>query len=180
MGGSESDTIGGFNSLLKKQKQEEGDAYVTTVLFDHEYELLHNRMNISSVPPMTASEYTVRGTTALLDAIGITINAFKSYNRVLMIITTDGLENASREFRRSRIKSMIEQQTKKGWEFIFLGADMDAIAEARHLGIRSDRSVRYKKDSPGIAREYAVMNEISCCYRKGRDIPNNWKRDIEE
>jgi hypothetical protein len=179
MGGSESDTIGGFNSMLEKQKQEEGNANVTTVLFDDKYELLHDRIDISEINPITASEYTVRGTTALLDAIGRTINDFKLYNRVMMIITTDGLENASREFSRPQIKSMIEQQTEMGWEFIFLGADMDAIAEARHLGISPDKAVRYHKDGVGMASKYDAMSEVSSRYRKGEYISASWKHAIE-
>jgi len=150
MAGLETDTIGGFNTLLAKQKQEKGEAMITTVLFDNNYEILHDRADIRQVNPITEKEYFVEGSTALLDALGRTINrAGKAISemretdrpgKVMVVIITDGYENASREFKVSQIKHMIEhQQTKYAWEFIFLGANIDAVAAAAQVGIRPDR-----------------------------------------
>ena len=151
MGGLESDTIGGYNSMLSKQKnQKKGKVYVTTVLFDDEYELLHNQVSIEEMKPITEKEYYVRGSTALLDAIGKTIMQVKANqdkkenkDKVLFVIITDGLENASKEYRKDLIKKMIEERKEKDkWEFLFLGANIDAIGAAGELGIESSRAVR--------------------------------------
>src|SRR5690554_6459471 len=144
MNGLEMDTIGGFNSLLEKQKDERGEALVTTVLFDDDYELLHDRINIKGIKPITEKEYFVRGTTALLDAVGRTIQKFGNAQKhtaeeeraehVMLVITTDGMENASREYTYGRVRQMVEhQKSKYGWEFIFLGANIDAIDVAQHF-----------------------------------------------
>ena len=140
MGGLESDTIGGFNSLLEKQKKVEGKCSLTTVLFDHDYELLHDRINIQAVSPLTEKDYYVRGSTALLDAVGRTISKIEHVQettaeeyragKVMFVIITDGMENASREYTTKKVKSMIEAEKEKGWEFVFLGANMDAVETA--------------------------------------------------
>ena len=158
MAGLESDTIGGFNAMLKKQQKADGEAYVTTVLFNHDYDLLHDRIQIKGISSMTEKDYEVGGTTALLDAIGFTIqkiinvqkrtNESERANKVLFVITTDGMENASREFTVDKIKKMIGKQKEKyGWEFIFLGANIDALTTAAKFGIEEEFAVDYHADS---------------------------------
>lgn len=157
-----SDTIGGFNSMIEKQKTEQGEAYVTTVLFDSKYEILHDHIPLEKIKPMTDKEYFARGMTALLDAVGTTINSVDARlnataegersGKVIFVITTDGLENASREFKRDQIKQMIEhQQNKYNWNFVFLGANMDAVNEAESLGIDANFARTYSADSDGTA-----------------------------
>jgi uncharacterized protein YegL len=191
MAGLESDTIGGFNAMLAKQKQEEGEANVTTVLFDDRYELLHDRISIGGVSPMTDRDYTVRGSTALLDAIGNTINKLGSVQKstsddhraekVLFVITTDGLENASREFSYDKIKEMISRQKEKyGWEFVFLGANIDAISTAERFGISEDRAVNFVSDSIGTTMNYSVMSSFVSDFRGDKTINRNWKSEIEK
>lgn len=191
MGGLESDTIGGYNSTLKKQKEADGEAVITTVLFDDQYELLHDRINIKGVMPITEKEYFVRGTTALLDAIGKTISKIGNVQKntadeeraekVLFVITTDGFENASKEYTYSRIKTMIERQKNKyGWEFIFLGANIDAVAEAEKFGIDSSRAAQFHNDKEGIELNYAVMSEAICEFRSNKSISDNWKNRIDD
>lgn len=190
MGGLESDTIGGFNSMLKKQQQEAGEAVVTTVLFDDRYELLHDRINIAATRPITEKQYFVRGSTALLDAVGKTINKIVNVMRstaedqqaakVLFVITTDGMENASNEYSYERIQKMVEHQKEKfGWEFIFLGANIDAISTAEKFGIHADRAANYHADAQGTQQNY---ESISCCIsnmRAGCPLDESWKADIE-
>ena len=170
------DTIGGFNSMIENQKKEEGEAYVTTVLFDDQYELLHNHEDIKDVKPITNKEYYVRGMTALLDAIGKTINSVgkrlsetpeeERPEKVIFVITTDGAENASREFTRSVVKDMIEhQQTKYSWQFMFLGANIDAVAEADSLGITASHAHTYTANSVGTASIYNAMSDAVSCLR---------------
>jgi len=176
MGGMEKDTIGGFNSLLTKQRGEPGACRITTVLFDHKYEMLHDRIDIKAVGNITDREYYVRGSTALLDAIGKTIgkinnvrkNTAKEHRagKVLFVITTDGLENASREFTIEKVKSLVERHKKKhGWEFIFLGANIDAIDVAGSFGIARNRTQDYINDSEGVALNYAVLSETVLAFR---------------
>jgi uncharacterized protein YegL len=176
MGGLESDTIGGYNSMLTKQKELPGDVTVTTVLFDDEYELLHDRINLDALKPITDKEYYVRGCTALVDAIGKTIqkivNVQKSTGephraeKVIFVITTDGLENASREYSAKQIKKMIsKQQEKYGWEFLFLGANIDAVETAKSYGIRANRSANYVADSEGVNLHSRVVAESICGLR---------------
>ena len=161
MGGMEGDTIGGFNAMLTKQQAEPGECRITTVLFDNQYEILHDRIDIKAVSPITDKEYFVRGNTALLDAVGRTINKIggaqkntaEDYRaeKVLFVITTDGLENASREFNYDKVKSMIEhQKSKYGWEFIFLGANIDAVEVANRFGVTRNRAQNFHNDSEGI------------------------------
>lgn len=191
MAGLESDTIGGYNALLKKQQSTPGDATVTTVLFDDNDELLHDRINIRGVAPITENEYFVGGCTALLDAIGRTIRKIAQAQkhtaeaeraaRVLFVITTDGMENASREYTFPAIRQLIGQQKERyGWEFIFLGANMDAIATAVSVGIDADRAVNYKADSRGTQLNYAVMNDVVSEFRASKKISKNWKEQIEK
>lgn len=190
MAGLEADTIGGFNALLKKQKSEEGDATVTTVLFNHQSELLHDRIPVKGVSPITEREYEVGGTTALLDAIGAAIqkigNAQKRTReedraeKVIFVITTDGMENASREFNYHKIKTMIASQKEKyNWEFIFMGANIDAISTAGKFGIDEDFAVNYHADEKGTELNYRVMSETISSVRKGAPLERNWKKDIE-
>lgn len=191
MTGLEKDTIGGFNSLLEKQKKESGEAFVTTVLFDDKYELLHDRNNIKHINPITEKEYYVRGSTALLDAIGITINSIgKSLfntneeerpEKVLFVIITDGMENSSTEFSYEKIKEMIEhQKSKYAWEFMFLGANIDAVATAGSFGISADRASNYVSDSVGTQLNYKAVSEAVSSFRNCSKVDSNWKKEIEK
>ncbi|NCB42819.1 MAG: VWA domain-containing protein [Clostridia bacterium] len=191
MAGLESDTIGGYNSLLEKQKKEEGEATITTVLFDDKYELLHDRINLKGVSAITESEYFVRGCTALLDAIGTTIHKIGNVQKhtkeeeraekVLFVITTDGMENASRQYDSAKVKAMIERQKARyGWEFLFLGANIDAVETAARFGIAEDRAVNYHADKVGTQLNYKVVceavSQIRCC----EGLSSDWKDRIEE
>lgn len=191
MCGLEADTIGGYNAMLEKQKKEAGEAIVTTVLFDDQYELLHDRIDLRGIAPITDREYYVRGSTALLDAIGKTIQKIANIqkrtapelraDRVLFVITTDGHENASREYSYSKVKALVERQKKQyGWEFLFLGANIDAIATAQRFGIEADRAVDYHADGEGTQLNYQVLSETVSCVRAGAPIKENWKQRIEE
>lgn len=191
MSGLEADTIGGYNALLKKQKKEPGEAIITTVLFDDHYELLHDRINLKGVAPVTDKEYFVRGCTALLDAIGRTIdkigNAQKHTakderaEKVLFVITTDGMENASREYGYDKVKAMIERQKEKyGWEFLFIGANIDAVATASKFGIAPDRAANYHADSRGTGVLYEAVNQTVCMARSNAPISADWKERIDE
>lgn len=191
MSGLEEDTIGGFNSMIKKQKKENGEANVTTVLFDDKYELLHDRVNIKEINEITEREYYVRGCTALLDAIGKTIGkvgntqkALKDEERaehVMFVITTDGMENASREFTYKKIKEMITRQKEKySWEFIFLGANIDAVSTAESFGIEEDRAANFNCDSEGTMLNYEVISETISCLRSNNLISREWKSRIDE
>jgi uncharacterized protein YegL len=177
MSGLEADTIGGFNSMLQKQQAAEGECLVTTVLFDNNYELLHDRIKLKAVSPMTDKEYQVGGCTALLDAIGRTIhkigNAQKNTaddyraEKVMFVIITDGEENSSREYTAEKVKSQIERQKNKyGWEFIFLGANIDAVETAGRFGISADRAVDYLADSEGTKVSYMAMSTAVSEYRE--------------
>ena len=190
MAGLEKDTIGGYNAMLKKQKQLAQQATVTTVLFDDEYTLLHDRIDINGIAPMTEKEYEVRGATALLDAIGKSILKMEQVQnatlvearaeKVLFVITTDGEENASVEFTYPKIKKLIERQKERGWEFIFLGANIDAIGEASKLGIASERAVQYHADSEGTQVNFATLSEAIVEFRQTGSIKNKWKEKIEQ
>lgn len=170
------DTIGGFNSMIEKQKQEEGEAYVTTVLFDDQYELLHDHVNIKDIKPITDKDYYARGMTALFDAVGRTINTVSARinatseedkpGRVIFIITTDGIENASKEFKKSNVKNLIEhQQEKEPWTFMFLGANMDAMNEAENIGISSTHAHTYSATSAGTKSIYDAVSVTASCLR---------------
>lgn len=191
MAGLEQDTIGGFNSMLEKQRREPGEAVVSTVLFDNENEVIHDRVSIAEVPCLTEKEYCVRGCTALLDAVGEAINHIGNVHkyarkedvpeRTLFIITTDGMENASHRYTYEKVRSMIERQKEKyGWEFIFLGANIDAAAEARKFGIDESMSADYHCDSAGTALNYKVISEaISCVRTCSEPLSADWKRKID-
>lgn len=195
MAGLESDTIGGFNAMLERQKKQKGDAHITTVLFDDRYEQIHDRFPIRQVKPLTSKDYYVRGCTALLDAMGRTIHQMaliqkhlpdaERAEKVIFVITTDGLENASREYSRSRIKQMIELEKEQyGWEFLFFGANMDAVKEAGSFGIGADRSVTFQNDSQGIATNYRVVSEtiskMRCASPDQTRMGAEWKHEIEQ
>lgn len=191
MSGLEADTIGGFNSMIEKQKKTEGEALISTVLFDSTSEVLYDRVNIRTIRPMTDNDYTVRGCTALLDAIGGAIHHIgivHKYARpedvpehTLFVITTDGMENASQFYTSDRVKQMIERQKQKyGWEFLFLGANIDAVETARHFGIGADRAVNYHSDSAGTRLNYEVLNEAICAVRSSAPLDAGWKKRIDE
>ena len=190
MAGLETDTIGGYNAMLKKQQDVEGECRITTVLFDNNYELLHDRIDIRAVRPITEKEYSVGGTTALLDAMGRTIhkiinvqkNTDEAYRaeKVMVVIITDGYENSSREYSAEKVRSLVQQQKDKyGWEFIFLAANIDAVETARHFGISRDRAQNYHADSDGIELNFRVMGETITAYRHTSALPEDWKDEIE-
>lgn len=191
MAGLESDTIGGYNAMLKKQQEEPGEAIVTTVLFDDEYELLHDRINIKGIKPITEKEYFVEGTTALLDAVGKTINKIakaqqntseeEQAEKVLFVITTDGMENASIEYSYDKVKAMVEKQKKEfGWEFIFLGANIDAVETAGRFGIMADRAANYHADGYGTALNFEVVSGAISHFRAEKAMEANWKAAVDE
>ena len=191
MAGLEADTIGGFNSMLEKQRREPGEAVVSTVLFDNETEVIHDRVSIADVPKLTDKEYYVRGCTALLDAVGGAINHIGNVHkyarkedvpeRTLFIITTDGMENASRRYNYEKVRKMIERQKEKyGWEFLFLGANIDAAAEAGKFGIDESMSANYHCDSVGTALNFEVIGEaISSVRACSAPLSADWKRKID-
>jgi len=191
MSGLEADTIGGFNSMIARQKKEAGEALVSTVLFDHESVVIHDRLPLEKVPPMTEKDYFTRGCTALLDAVGGAIHHIGNIHKyarpedvpehTLFVITTDGMENASRRYSAQMVRRMIERQKEKyGWEFLFLGANIDAAKEAARFGIGADRSVNYKCDEAGTALNYEVISEAVCSIRAARPLGADWKRRIDE
>ena len=191
MGGLEQDTISGFNAMLTRQKEQEGEANVTTILFDHEVQLLHDRFPLHAVAPLTEKDYYVRGCTALLDAIGYGVEKMVNIQRhlpedegaekVIFVITTDGLENASKRFSYEKIRRMIEREKEQyGWEFLFLGANIDAVETAGRFGIDADRAVNYHSDSEGTALNYEVLSETICAVRSSQLLGRDWKKRIDE
>ena len=191
MAGLEDDTIGGFNAMIEKQKREPGEAYVSTVLFDSTSEVIHDRADIQKIEPMTRKEYYVSGCTALLDAVGGAIHHIGNVHKyarpedrpekTLFIITTDGMENASRQYSYDRVKMMIERNTDKyGWEFLFLGANIDAAKEAARFGIREERAANYHADRKGTAVIYDAMNVAVCSVRASKTMSADWKRQVDE
>jgi uncharacterized protein YegL len=194
MGGLESDTIGGFNSMLAKQQSEPGEARITTVLFDHQYEILHDRLDIRAVNPITEKEYFVRGNTALFDAVGRTIHKIGSAQRhskpdfradkVIFVITTDGIENASREYTCEKVRSQIEKQKSKyGWEFIFLGANIDSAEFAGRFGITGNRAQNFLNDSEGIELSYRIVSDAVASFRlaaPSAPLNDKWGAEIEK
>ena len=176
MSGLEADTIGGFNSMIAKQKKEEGEAYISTVLFDDQTEVLYDRVPIQRVEPMNDNQYYVRGCTALLDALGGAIHHIGNVHKyarkedrpekTLFIITTDGMENASHKYSYDKVKKMVERQKKEyGWEFLFLGANIDAIEVAGRFGIAANRAINYKCDSKGTQLNYEVLSRTVSEFR---------------
>ena len=189
MSGLESDTVGGFNSLIKDQKNSEGKAFVTTVLFDTEFIYVHDRADISTVKPLTEKDYVPRGCTALLDAVGMTIQHIAGIHKyarpedvpskTIFVITTDGMENASREFRYDTVKKLIEKEQKKyGWEFIFLGANIDAAATAGSMGIA--HASNYKADGKGTKLMYGAVGRAVRCMRESAPLAEDWNAEMEE
>ena len=191
MAGLEKDTIGGFNAMLEKQRKEPGDAVVSTVLFDNQAEVIHDRVALADVPDLTDREYYVRGCTALLDAVGGAIhhigNVHKYARRedvpekTLLIITTDGMENASRRYTYDKVRRMIEHEKEKyGWEFLFLGANIDAAAEAKRFGIDESMAANYHCDEEGTALNYEVISEAITSVRAcAAPLSADWKQKID-
>lgn len=191
MSGLESDTIGGYNAMLRKQTEAEGEVVLTTVLFDDAFELLHDRINLKAIMPMTDRDYFVRGSTALLDAVGKSIQKIVNVQKgtlederpekTIFVITTDGLENASREYSYEKIRTLIEhQREKEGWEFIFLGANIDAVSEAKRFGIDKSRAAQFHNDQEGVELNYAVVSEAVMELRTHNTISDQWKEKIED
>ena len=190
MAGLVADTIGGFNSLIQKQKKEAGRAVISTLLFDDKCEVLHDRKLLEEIAPLTERDYYVRGCTALLDAIGGAIHHIGNVHKyaraedrpekTLFIITTDGMENASKQYGYEKVKRMIERQKERyGWEFLFLGANMDAISVAGRFGIAPERAVRFHSDEKGTEINYRVLSETIAKVRCGAPMPVSWKEEIE-
>ena len=189
MSGLERDTIGGFNSMIEKQKKEEGEAVVSTVLFDSESTVIHDRLPLERVPRMTEKEYFTQGCTALLDAVGGAIHHIGNVHKyareedrpekTLFVITTDGMENASRRYTYEKVKEMIEYRKQKcGWEFLFLGANIDATREAARFGIDEDMAADYCADSIGTGVIYEAVTEAVCNFRAARPMEASWKDKI--
>ena len=184
------DTIGGFNSFVETQKQEDGEAVLTTVLFDDQYEVLHDGVDIKSVEKLTNKQYFARGMTALLDAIGKTINTVGERlskteendkpSKVIFVITTDGQENSSREFTQAKVKEMIELQTNQyNWQFLFLGANIDAVDTAQNFGIQGQFASNYTASSVGTDSLYSTLSKSVASYRSVGEIDNSWKDEIK-
>ncbi len=183
------DTIGGYNAFIEEQKKQDGEANLTTVLFDDQYEVLHNGVNIKDVKPLTDKEYTARGMTALMDAVGRTINSVGDRlskmdevdrpSKVIVVITTDGMENASTEFTKKQVKDMITHQTEKyNWQFMFLGANIDAASEAQSIGISPQFASNYCYTKVGTDALYKTMSKTVACYRSAGEVNVNWKADL--
>lgn len=191
MGGLESDTIAGFNSLIEKQKKQDGKCYVSTVLFDNYSEVIHDRVDLENIKPMTDKDYYVRGCTALIDAIGGAIHHIANIHKyarsedvpehTMFVIMTDGCENASRIYTSDRIKAMIEHEKEKyGWEFLFIGANIDAVETASHFGINEDRATNYIADSRGTEVAYDTFSDIVTFFRNDAPISADWSDRINE
>ena len=191
MAGLEKDTIGGFNAMIEKQKAEAGEAYISTVLFDNYSEVIHDRVALNAVPKLTEKEYYVRGCTALLDAVGGAIHHIGNVHKyareedrpekTLFVITTDGMENASRRYSYEKVRDMITRQKEKyGWEFLFLGANIDAAREAARFGIDPDRAANYHADSTGTQVIYETVSETVRNFRASRPMAADWKKRVDE
>lgn len=191
MSGLEKDTIGGFNAMIEKQKRQDGECYVSTVLFDHVSEVVHDRVKLPEVPKMTEADYTVRGCTALIDAIGGAIKHIGNIHKyarpedvpeqTVFVITTDGMENASHRYDSSTVKKMIERQKEKyGWEFLFIGANIDAVETAAKIGIAKERAVNYRADEQGTKVLYETVAQAVCNARMQQPIASDWSKNIEE
>ena len=191
MAGLEADTIGGFNSMIQKQKEAEGEALVSTVLFSYDSAVIHDRVDVRQVEPMTDRQYRVGGGTALIDAIGQAIHHIGNVHKyareedvpehTVFVITTDGMENASHRYTSDQVKAMVKRQSEKyGWEFLFLGANIDAVETAAHFGIQPDRAVTFRSDSIGQRLNYQEVGEAVRCLRGSQPLPSAWKKNIEE
>ena len=191
MSGLEGDTIGGFNSLIEKQKKQDGECFVTTVLFDNELETIHDRAELCEIKPMTEDDYTVRGCTALIDAIGSTIEHIERIHKyaraedvpehTMFVIMTDGLENASRKFSSKKVKKMIERRKEAdGWEFLFIGANIDAVETAADFGIGRERAVNYHADKRGTSVVYETVAKAVGAVRASKPLAESWSKEISE
>ena len=190
MFGLEADTIGGFNAMLEKQKAIASPVLISTVLFNDKSEVIHDRCNIADIPQLTEKDYEVSGCTALLDAIGDAVKHIRNVHRyirpedvparTLFVITTDGMENASRRFSGDEVRKLIESQKEKGWEFLFLGANIDAVETARNFGISEDNAVDYLNDSKGLSTAYASIAHACCCFAKKGAIGREWKKAVRD
>ena len=190
MAGLEADTIGGFNAMIEKQQKPDGTAYVSTVLFSNDSTVLHDRVDIRRVEPLTDHDYEVGGCTALIDAIGGAIHHIGSVHKyarpedvpehTLFVITTDGMENASHRYTADEVRRMIRRQEEKyGWEFLFLAANIDAAETAERIGIRRERSANYRSDSAGTGRLYWGINEVVCSIRRDAPLADNWRDTLD-
>ncbi len=190
MKGLESDTVGGYNALIEKQKKEDGECLVSTVLFNAKCTILHDRAPVREIEPMTTGDYVPGGRTALLDAIGATIRHISNIHRyarpedvpshTIFVITTDGLENASRSYGSDEVRNMIERKKEKyGWEFLFLAANIDAVKTAENIGISRNRAANYRADSDGIQAMYHISEEAICQYRRSDRIADDWAAELE-
>ena len=191
MHGLEADTIGGFNSMIEKQKKETGEALVSTILFDNAAEVIHDRVSLKDIRELTSRDYCAKGCTALLDAVGGAIHHIGNIHKyarpedvpehTLFIITTDGMENASRRYNSMEVKKMITRQKEKyGWEFLFLGANIDAVETAAGFGIGADRAVNYRADSQGTQLNYEVLGDAVSAVRQSAPLTAGWKKRIDE
>ncbi|MBO4920109.1 MAG: VWA domain-containing protein [Erysipelotrichaceae bacterium] len=190
MSGLESDTIGGFNSFIEKQKEVDGDCLVSTVLFNQASKVIYDRVSLKEIRKMTRDDYLPSGTTALIDAMGDAIHHIRNVHKyireedvpekTIFVIITDGLENASTRYSSDDVKKMVSQQKEKGWEFLFLGANIDAVETARHYGIEEDRAVRFHSDHLGTKKNYEVLSEVVECCRINHEIQGDWAAEIEE
>ena len=191
MSGLESDTIGGFNGMLTQHRSKGGDVLVSTVLFDHENEVIHDRVRIADVPALTSKEYYTRGCTALLDAMGDGIRHIKNVHkyarpedrpaRTMFIITTDGMENSSTRYTADQVRAMVKKQEKEaGWEFVFLGANIDAVQVAGGLGIRAENAVEFACDAAGVRENFASLSRMTCAFSHTGIVGAGWKTKISE
>lgn len=190
MHGLETDTIGGFNSMIDEQKKLEGEALVSCVLFNNEMQVIYDRTPLAKVLPMTEKDYSARGTTALIDAIGRAVHHIGNVHKyireedvpehTIFLITTDGMENASHEYSANEVRRMIETRKEQGWEFIFIGANIDSVETAKHFGIREDRTVDYVHDRQGTAANYNAMNKALSSFRQAGAVSEAWADEARE
>ena len=188
MSGLESDTIGGFNGMLTQHRSEGGDVLVSTVLFDHENEVIHDRVRVADVPTLTSKEYYTRGCTALLDAMGDAIHHIKNVHkyarpedrpaRTMFIITTDGMENSSTRYTADQVRAMVKQQEEAGWAFVFLGANIDAVQVAGGLGIRPEFAAEFACDAAGVRENFASLGAMTCAFSAVGEVPTGWAEKI--
>ncbi|MBR2553070.1 MAG: VWA domain-containing protein [Erysipelotrichaceae bacterium] len=190
MHGLEKDTIGGFNSMIEKQRKEEGDCLVSTVLFNHRSDVLYDRVSLKEIREMEEKDYTPSGCTALIDALGSAIRHIRNVHKyireedvpahTIFVITTDGLENASHRYSSDQVKRMVSEQKEKGWEFLFLGANIDAVETAKMYGIDEDRSVKFVNDSVGHMKNFSVLSKTITRFRGSGTIEPDWSEEIQE
>jgi len=191
MAGLEKDTIGGFNAMIEKQKQEEGEAYVSTVLFNNYSQVIHDRLPLVKIEPLTEQQYRVGGCTALLDAIGGAIHHIGNVHKyareedvpekTIFLITTDGMENASQQYSSEQVKKMIKRQEERyGWEFVFVAANIDAVHTAETIGIRRERAANYRQDAEGTEMLFCAMSEAVTSYRKGKKVSDSWSKNLDD